>query len=297
MNYYIASLFNEPGNDENFKSDNCIEMPGKNIRDNFLYVHETGFLELHKPYMSQEFEKNSFLVLFVVSGNGTFTYHGETTEVSAGACLFADCTYPYSHECKPGSPWVILWVLFGRKTASAYYNYFIHYSPNIFYPADVINITGLLKRILKNTKHKPRFFELINNACLTSLITEIITTPKIKKRHRQVPVSEKLDEIYLYLQENYMHDCSLDNLAKQFYISKYYLSREFKQKFGEGISSFIIKLRIARAKELLSFSSKNINEIAIICGFNDSSHFLKTFKKSENMSPAEYRKNLAIFNR
>ena len=88
-------------------------------------------------------------------------------------------------------------------------------------------------------------------------------------------ITDKLDEIYTYLQNNYINHCSLDNLSEQFYISKYYLSHEFKKKYGEGISSYITKLRINRAKELLRFSLKNVNEIASMCGISDSNHFLK----------------------
>ena len=87
-----------------------------------------------------------------------------------------------------------------------------------------------------------------------------------------------------------MHSCSLDELSEQFYMSKYYLSREFKQQYGEGISSYVAKLRITRAKELLRFSDLKTGEIATICGISDSNHFLKVFKKLEGMTPTEFRK-------
>lgn len=291
MKNYIAALLEEDEMYQEFQSDRCIETPSKLVRDNFLYVQETGYIECTKPYASQRGEMNSFLIIYVLSGSGYITCQGQTTAVSTGACFFHNGAIPYSHECKEKNSWDLIWVHFNGNTASTYYNQFIHHSKSILYPVDGMKIAELLKLILQNTQKKPRFFELRNNAYLTSLLTELITTPKIERKtnHHRVSIDEKLEEIHLYLEKNYMHDCSLDKLSEQFYISKYYLSREFTAKYGENISSYITNLRITRAKELLRFSPKKMNEIATLCGINDSNHFLKTFKKREGITPTEYR--------
>lgn len=127
---------------------------------------------------------------------------------------------------------------------------------------------------------------------ITNLLTKFITCLKQQQKHnsQHITTEQKLEEIQSYLQKNYMNSCSLDELSERFYVSKYYLSREFKLRFGEGISSYVAKLRINRAKKLLRFTEMSTGEIASICGVNDSNHFLKMFKKIEGVTPTEYRK-------
>lgn len=290
--YNIISMIDNEENDENFKTDRCIETPTIKIKENFLYVQESGFLECHKPYCSRRNELNSYLIIFVLSGSGFFTYDGITTEASSGACFFIDCSKPYSHECKSGSTWELLWVHFNGTPAQLYYEHFLHFSTNVLYPADGMVIANTLKAILDNTKNRARHYELKNNAFLTTLITELITMPKVgyKPPVKKISIDDKLDEIHMYVSQNYMNDCSLETLSEKFYVSKYYLSREFANKFGENLSSYLTGLRITRAKQLLRFSTKKVNEIASLCGINDSNHFLKTFKKIEGLTPSQYRK-------
>ena len=83
---------------------------------------------------------------------------------------------------------------------------------------------------------------------------------------------------------------SLDQLAEQFFISKYYLSREFKKEFGTTVIQYVLAKRINNAKELLRYSNSSIEEIAHLCGIDDASYFNKVFRKMEGCTASEYRK-------
>ncbi len=79
----------------------------------------------------------------------------------------------------------------------------------------------------------------------------------------------------------------LENLAKDLYISKYYLIRKCKRNIGLTPHKFHLQNRIRNAQDLL-FTSKSITEAAINTGFYDQSHFDKSFKKIVGISPSEY---------
>ena len=65
--------------------------------------------------------------------------------------------------------------------------------------------------------------------------------------------------------------------------------REFKKNFGDSPSNYIMKRRIAVAKERLLVSTNSISQIAYDCGFKDLSHFSKLFKQHTDQSPTSFR--------
>src|SRR5699024_12421234 len=99
-----------------------------------------------------------------------------------------------------------------------------------------------------------------------------------------------LSPIKEYLDQHYTESIHLDDLAKQFFINKYYLTRIFKEQYGTSITNYIIHQRITKAKQLLRFSSHNIESISHMCGIEDSGYFTRIFKKIEGVTPREYRK-------
>ena len=58
-------------------------------------------------------------------------------------------------------------------------------------------------------------------------------------------------------------------------------------------TNFLYKFRIEKSKELLKNPSFSILDIAIAVGFNNQSYYTMMFKKILNITPVEYRKNIA----
>ena len=85
---------------------------------------------------------------------------------------------------------------------------------------------------------------------------------------------------------------SLDSLAEQFYISKYYLSRSFHEVTGFGINEYINILRVKKAQSLLETTTLSVSEIASRTGFESITYLGRVFKKYQHVTPAQYRKSL-----
>ena len=101
---------------------------------------------------------------------------------------------------------------------------------------------------------------------------------------------QNLQEIKDYLDAHYGEKIPLDALAEQFYINKFYLTRVFKEQFGQTVTGYLMQLRITQAKRLLRFSDKNIETIAQECGMSDANYFSRIFKKVEGTTPGQYRR-------
>ena len=108
---------------------------------------------------------------------------------------------------------------------------------------------------------------------------------------QSIPEDNRMSQIIKYINQNYAHISSMEEVADKFFISKYYLCRIFKQSIGTSFVSYLNKIRINAACELLSNENLFLSEIAIRCGFNSTPYFCKVFKDERGISPSEYRNN------
>lgn len=87
-------------------------------------------------------------------------------------------------------------------------------------------------------------------------------------------------------------EISLATLAWDLYTNRTYLSNIINSNFGMGFYDFINQCRIEESKQILSdhtMKDKKINEIAQMCGFNNTRTFYRVFQKAENMTPGDFR--------
>jgi AraC-like DNA-binding protein len=91
------------------------------------------------------------------------------------------------------------------------------------------------------------------------------------------------------IEERYAQDLSLQLAADQLGISPSYLSELIKQHLGETFIAYVTRYRIEKAKSLLLKTELNIADIAIEIGYGNATHLIRVFKKSEGMTPGEYR--------
>ena len=83
---------------------------------------------------------------------------------------------------------------------------------------------------------------------------------------------------------------TVEDLAKDLYISRVQLYRKVKAIFGISVSEHIINIRLEKSKELLLNTNQNISEIAYSVGFSSPNYFSTSFKNKYGVSPKEYKK-------
>lgn len=127
--------------------------------------------------------------------------------------------------------------------------------------------------------------------------TSILQVLMLLNRAREARVSqtslemkEISDRMTDYIREHCCEPIDMTMLAERFHISKSYMFKIFKMFTGYTPYQFLMQHRIKRAKQLLSNSSSSITQIASKTGFNDSSHFIRTFKEATGMTPGEYKR-------
>jgi AraC-type DNA-binding domain-containing proteins len=110
--------------------------------------------------------------------------------------------------------------------------------------------------------------------------------------------TEKDKELYnnirKFVDENITNVISLEMVADKFGISYNYLSKTFKENFGESFIDYITRIRIEKAKELLRSTDLKIEEVGIRVGYDKILTFIRNFNKLEGISPGKYRKVQSI---
>ncbi len=99
-----------------------------------------------------------------------------------------------------------------------------------------------------------------------------------------------IEEAKDYIAKHFNQEIGLNEIADRFFINPYYFSQLFKKKTGMTYQSYLITLRVERAKTLLLETDLRIYEICEMVGYSSSNHFNKVFERLEGMKPLEYRR-------
>lgn len=96
-------------------------------------------------------------------------------------------------------------------------------------------------------------------------------------------------EMLMFIQSNFDKKITLAMLADEFHLSEKYVSRYFVEHFRIPFSNYVNHIRLSQAKKLLETTDLAVTEVALSCGFQNVSYFIRSFKSSYGVSPLKYR--------
>jgi two-component system response regulator YesN len=95
-----------------------------------------------------------------------------------------------------------------------------------------------------------------------------------------------------FMTEHFGEGLTLADVAREAGLSRFHFCRLFHHEIGVPFHEHLQVLRVHRAKVLLGDPFLRVSEIAYAVGFNDLSHFDRTFRKMVGRSPSQYRASL-----
>ncbi len=101
--------------------------------------------------------------------------------------------------------------------------------------------------------------------------------------------NKKMTDIFNYVRENYSKPITLEKVSTIARMNPFAFSRYFKKYAGSGFVEYLNKVRMNKAGHLLRETKYQVHEIASQCGFSSISNFNKQFRRSEGLSPRDYR--------
>lgn len=101
---------------------------------------------------------------------------------------------------------------------------------------------------------------------------------------------QKVNEVAEYICNHCQEPISLQRLSEQFFVSKCYLSRIFKEITSFTVNEYVTVQRIKRGRHLLEKTDYSITLVSEMAGFESVTYFEKVFKKQMGLTPLQYRK-------
>ncbi len=100
----------------------------------------------------------------------------------------------------------------------------------------------------------------------------------------------RIKNVLEYVEKHYQSPITLGELAEVAGMNPQYFCRAFKEVTMQSPMDYVIYYRLEQAVRLLSATDLSVMEVAMECGFNDCSYFIRVFKKQKNVTPNQYRK-------
>lgn len=100
---------------------------------------------------------------------------------------------------------------------------------------------------------------------------------------------ERYKALVSYIETHYQEPLSLQQLSELIHCNRQYLCRFFRETAGVSPIQYLISCRIDHACALLADTSQSVTDIALNCGFDNISYFIRAFRAHKGCTPREYR--------
>lgn len=242
-------------------------------------------------------------LVYILSGKGRYLVEGQEYDMEAGDLLICNPGVKHSHiVTNPKEPTI-------EFIAGFTDFHFKNMAPNSLELPNssyILHTTAELKQeiskhcyamIAERESNQPGKYFMLKTHLMQMLllvIREIADIDNIEQKGCNFETYNKnyaVNRIITYLNENYEHKISLEQIAHNMYLSPVYISKIFKEETGESPINYLIKIRLEKAKDiLLTSDGGSIKNIANQVGYDDVYHFSKLFKKYYGISPLYYKK-------
>jgi AraC-like DNA-binding protein/mannose-6-phosphate isomerase-like protein (cupin superfamily) len=156
-----------------------------------------------------------------------------------------------------------------------------------------MEISSCLRNILREMEQKNTGYEDVCQAYLEILIIRLMrntalvvpTEPQVISANRQCAAVRR------YIDLHFKESLTLDQLAQEVHMNKFYLSHAFKREYGVSPINYLIARRINESKYLLTETDLSMSQIAQLLGFSSLSYFSQAFRKTQEVSPMEFRQS------
>ena len=236
---------------------------------------------------------NDFYLIFISKGEGVFeSALTLPSTITAGTCffLFPDTWHRYKPDMKSG--WEEYWVGFNGNYAEQLM------SADFFKKEDPFINVGLNKDLLVYFRKLIETSDTISTGYLQSLagitlqILGLVNAISMHQEYDNDPIGKLILKATFLLQDALDQQMDMEKLARQLPMGYSSFRKAFKKYIEVSPNQYHLNLRLNRAKDLLTSTALNINEVADQTGFDSVFYFSKLFKKKNGISPKFYRASI-----
>ena len=249
----------------------------------FHYKSENSPTDLDVRHCHDKYE-----ILYVVSGSGKCIVEGRALDVRPGnVIIISPFQYHYlALECGTFERFV---VQFGRASlypeAESLIDSILRFGDEENTSVSVVQASALITELFPHFESVRSLPSVEGYTYMRMLVSQLIILLSVTDGEELAEETGELGAMVIrYLNMNMDRDVSLDDLARYFFVSKYYLCRAFKRYNGISVHGSLTKKRIMYAKGLIE-SGMSASDAAYRIGFGDYSAFYRAYVKHLGTSP------------
>ena len=156
-----------------------------------------------------------------------------------------------------------------------------------------LDMASCLRNILREMEMKQPGYEDVCQAFMEILIIRLMrsTGLSLPSETSAVSTNRQCAAVRRYIDLHFKEALTLEQLAEEGHMNKFYLSHAFKREYGVSPINYMISRRIEESKYLLAETDLSMSQIAQLLGFSSLSYFSQVFHRTQNISPKEYRQS------
>ena len=234
---------------------------------------------------------NHMELFYIVGGRGQFLIQDQLYPVNANNLVIINPNVPHTEVSLNAQPleYIVLGIegveLASSEHSNGRFSMLDHF--------ESVEISGCLRNILREMEQKSTGYEDICQAYMEILLIRLMrsTALSVPMQPQQISANRQCAAVKRYIDQHFKETLTLDQLAEEAHMNKFYLSHAFKQEFGVSPINYLISCRIEESKYLLAETDLSISQIAQLLNFSSPSYFSQVFRRTQGVSPVEFRQS------
>lgn len=234
---------------------------------------------------------NHLELFYIVGGKGQFLIQDQLYPVNSNNLVIINPNVTHTEVSLNAQPleYIVLGIegieLATRESSNGQFSILDHF--------ESVEISGCLRNILREMEQKNPGYEDICQAFMEILIIRLMrnTALAVPAEPQVISGNRQCAAVKRYIDLHFKESLTLEQLAEDAHMNKYYLSHAFKREYGTSPINYMITKRIEESKYLLAETDLSMSQIAQLLGFSSLSYFSQVFRRTQATTPMEYRQS------
>ena len=235
---------------------------------------------------------NHMELFFIVGGRGQFLIEDQLHPVDTNSLVMINPNVTHTEVSLNAQP--LEYIVLGIEGIALADSTLSNNQFSILNYYESAEVSSCLRNILREMEQKNPGYEDICQAFMEILIIRLMRTTvlAVPAETETVSTNRQCAAVRRYIDLHCKEALTLDQLAEEGHMNKFYLSHVFKRTYGVSPINYIIEKRIDESKYLLAETDLSLSQIAQLLGFSSLSYFSQVFRRTQGVSPKEYRQSL-----
>lgn len=242
--------------------------------------------------------------VLIIKGEAVFQVNEENVVVNEGKGIFINsgCLHMAEEKNHSGCSYICLNVsphfVLSQELYATYVNPYIqatnlsclHLDPKELWGKNILDAIMKTNQLIQ---HKPPYYEIDITAQLTFIWKNLIVNGfQLEYEQTEMLKSHRMKQMLNWIHLHFADKIRLDDIAKAGQLSRSECCRYFKRMLKQTPLNYVTDYRIQKSLALLQLPESTVTDVAHQVGFNSTSYFIDTFRKSTGMTPLSYKKLL-----